>query len=327
MKAKTALLFAAVCSCATAQYKVIFLPTPNDFGEAYAAGGGQIVGTAFGSGGGPFLWEGPPYDKYVRLMPAGFDGAIVRGVGERFQVGEGRKDGRQHALVWNGTAKSFIDLDSADYAGTAAYATDGKSQVGAAGTDPNGSVGHAILWHGSANSLVDLNPSGYESSHAYGVWGNVQVGQLEGYYACLWRGTPESMRRLPSIEPQFGSAAFGIRGDQIVGESSNVAMIWSATTLKRTSLGSPGAAYATNGLYQVGVTAYGFGAGGPFTDLRAVRWSGRAGTALDLHHFLPPGFRQSRALGIDENGVIVGWAYGDFISQKAVAWVPTSSRK
>jgi hypothetical protein len=326
MRAKIALLFAAVCSCATAQYKVIFLPTASGEGWALGAGGGQIVGTGFFQGGGPLLWEGPNYDSYVRLTPPSFDGAEVFGVSGGFQVGRGTKNSRHHALMWNGSAQSFVDLDSPSYVGTGAWATDGKSQVGAGGTDPNGSVGHAILWRGSADSLVDLNPVGYESSHAYGVWGDVQVGQLEGYYACLWRGTPESMKRLPSFEPQFGSAALGIRGDQIVGESSGVATIWDAGTLRRTSLGSPGAAYATNGTYQVGVTAYAFGAGGPFTDLRAVRWSGRAGTAFDLHHFLPGYCRESRALGIDESGVIVGWAQrGPDILP--VAWVPTGIRK
>ena len=180
--------------------------------------------------------------------------------------------------------------------------------------------------NGSADSLVDLNPSGYESSHAFGVWGDVQVGQLEGYYACLWRGTPESMRRLPSPEPLRGSGAFGIHGDQIVGESSAVATIWNATTLRRTSLGSPGVAYATNGTYQVGISRSYPLASGPYGDWRATRWTGRPGTRLDLHQFLPPGCRESRALGIDENGVIVGYVdSGPDVFP--VAWVPVGRHK
>jgi hypothetical protein len=321
MKIRAVLLFLGVAASSFAQYRVVFLPTASGEGWALGAGGGQIVGAGFFQGGGPLLWEGPPYDKYVRLMPPGFDSAIVRGVGGGFQVGEAFKGGRQHALIWNGTASSFVDLDSANYAGTAAYATDGKSQVGAAGTDPNGSVGHAILWHGSAESLVDLNPSGYESSHAYGVWGNVQVGQLEGSYPCLWRGTPESMRLLTLPDPRSGGAARGIHGNQIAGGSIFGAMVWDANTLKPTFLGS-GFALATNGVYQVGISRIYPLASGPFGDERATRWSGRPGTRLDLQQFVPLGFvEQSVAYGIDENGVIVGYVdSGPDVFP--VAWVP-----
>ena len=172
---------------------------------------------------------------------------------------------------------------------------------------------------------MDLNPSGYESSHAFGVWGDVQVGTLDGHIPCLWRGTSESMRLLPLPLPLSGGTADGIHGDQIVGSRAGTATIWNANTLEATSLG-PGFALATNGTYQVGISRSYPLASGPYGDWRATRWTGRPGTRLDLHHFLPPGFRESRALGIDDNGVIVGWATGAF-DILPVAWVPTGGRK
>jgi hypothetical protein len=70
MKTKAIPLLFCAAACAEAQYKVVFLPTPNDGGRAFSAGSGQVVGVVFDSGGGPLLWEGPPFDNYISLAAA-----------------------------------------------------------------------------------------------------------------------------------------------------------------------------------------------------------------------------------------------------------------
>jgi hypothetical protein len=54
----------------------------------------------------------------------------------------------------------------------------------------------------------------------------------------------------------------------------------------------------------------------------AVLWSGTAGSAVDLHQFLPPGFTDSYAQGIDSQGIVVGWARVSPGSDHAILWQP-----
>jgi hypothetical protein len=248
----------------------------------------------------------------------------VLGVGGGKQVGWALlSEGVGHALMWSGSAESALDLNPIGY-NTSAQATDGITQVGSGGRIGVRGEAHAVMWHGTRDSFVDLHPAGWDTSGAYGVWGDVQVGTLEGHVPCLWRGTRQSMRLLPLPLPLSEGTADGIHGDQIVGSTGGFAITWNVNTMRPTILGL-GFALATNGTYQVDVSVFGLGPAGPYTGPRAVRWSGVPGTAFDLHHFLPPGFRESRALGIDENGVIVGWATGPF-DILPVAWVPTGGR-
>lgn len=310
------LLTLAVCASANAQYTVEILPTPNGGGRATGAGGGQIVGSAFGPGGGPALWNAPAY-QYTNMMPGAFNAAELLGVGGGKQVGYGRVTaGRDHAMMWSGSANDYVDLDVSTFVtGTAAWATDGVSQVGVGGYEQN--RGHALLWYGTAQSVVDLHPQGYVHSHAYGVWGDVQIGNLADFSLpegpVMWRGTAESMTFLPLPKGYTNGFAYAIHGDQIVGNAGlptgAVAVIWNAKTLSFTDLGA-GVGHDTNGVHQVGYSAG-----------RAKMWAGTAQSALDLHQFLPVGFTESRALGIDENGVIVGWASGGQIVVP-VAWTP-----
>jgi hypothetical protein len=76
-------------------------------------------------------------------------------------------------------------------------------------------------------------------------------------------------------------------------------------------------ALGTNGTQQIG-----FGcdsaAGG---NQHALLWSGTEDSFIDLHQFLPAGFDDSYAWGIDGYGNIVGWAY-DSSSSHAILWQP-----
>jgi len=312
----TVFIFAAY-GAASAQYTVQLLPTPNGGGRAIGAGSGQVIGSAFGTGGGPALWTAPGY-SYTNMMPNAFNAGELLGVGGGKQAGYARVTGGiDHALAWSGSANNYVDLHVPSYVvGTQAWATDGVSQVGV-GSDGGTTLGHALLWQSTAQSVVDLHPQGYFHSHAYGVWGGVQIGNLADFTlpdgAAMWRGTAESMQLLPIPKGYTNSFAYAVHGDEIVGNAGlptgAVAVIWNAKTLSFTDLGH-GVAHDTNGVNQVGYSAG-----------RAKMWSGTAQSALDLHQFLPSGFTESRALGIDESGLIVGWASGgpNFVP---VVWTP-----
>jgi probable HAF family extracellular repeat protein len=52
------------------------------------------------------------------------------------------------------------------------------------------------------------------------------------------------------------------------------------------------------------------GSGSPVAggSTHALLWTGSAASVVDLHSFLPAGFTDSVAIGIDSDGNIVGWA-------------------
>jgi hypothetical protein len=306
----------AACLLASAQYKAIILPTSDGYGQAFHAGGGQITGIDFNLGN--ILWNGPNYDQFVRLRTTGYSAAQIWDTDGGYQIGNGRQAGRTHALIWSGKGEPVTDLDDPQRftIGTWGRGTDGITQVGVG--QRSKFVSHAILWKGTAESAVDLNPGGLNVSEAYDCWGDYQVGNIELNTPVVWSGTAASMRRLPM--PGGINAlgnALAIYGNQIAGsggtEGVGGALIWNAETLKYTILGQ-GIALDTNGVYQVGYTA-------PSGNFRALRWSGTPGSELDLHQFLP-GFRQSQASGIDEDGTIVGWGRDADNNARAIAWVP-----
>ncbi|MBA3726058.1 MAG: PEP-CTERM sorting domain-containing protein [Armatimonadetes bacterium] len=295
-----------VASSCIAQYTAQILPTTTGYGQAFGAGANQIVGHDFA---GSLLWTGPDYD-HVYLNAPGFDSWSVTGVGGGKQIGSGYLGGeRNHALMWSGSTGSLVDLHPDGYLATFGRATDGKSQVGAAGIVEGGNIGHALLWRGTAESVVDLHPDGYQSSDAFGVWGDTQVGQLDGFTPVMWKGTAESMSLLPLPKGEPGGVARAIHGNQIVGGAGGP-IIWDTDTGKFTELGS-GTAFDTNGKQQVGIR-----------QSHAIVWSGTAESRLDLHQFLPKGFTESEATGIDENGTIVGWGFDSIHAVRPLVWTP-----
>jgi hypothetical protein len=169
-----------------------------------------------------------------------------------------------------------IDLNPSGFDGSDALGVAGGQQVGFGRGAATGNQDHALLWTGSAASVVDLNPSGFVDSTARGVAGGQQVGAGVGpatgnqLHALLWTGTAASVVDLNPIGFDF-SQAFGVAGGQQVG--------------------------------------FGDGPATGFQD-HALLWEGSAGSVLDLHPFLPAGFTESAAFGIDSDGDIVGTARG-----------------
>jgi len=97
--------------------------------------------------------------------------SVAGGCDGNMQVGTaGNGVDSGHAVIWFGTAKSELDINSGPYLSTTATSVKGNTQVGGGTlqvrtTLPSGieqirSHTHALVWHGTANSLVDIHPAG-----------------------------------------------------------------------------------------------------------------------------------------------------------------------
>jgi hypothetical protein len=236
------------------------------------------------------MWSGTAA-SWQNLHNEKFEGTQAYGIGGGQQVGAGIvPPGFSHAVMWNGTPESAVDLHpKGDFDLSQANDTDGLQQVGFA-REPSKLNPHAALWTGSAASFVDLHPSGYLFSELNSVDNGQQVGKaiapIGVAHAGLWHGTANTFVDLnPATD--WGSVAEGTNGTAQVG--------WAASFT------------------------------GP---AHAVRWFGSAASMLDIHGFLPASYHgtgeQSRAMGIDEFGNIVGWALDldDGGRAKAVLWRP-----
>ena len=191
--------------------------TVTNASEALATDGANQVGYAVpGSYANAFLWSGTAA-SYVNLQPNGFVASMADDVNGGEQVGYGSPSGTDpdlsldasnvHALLWNGTAASFVDLNPDGWVLSKALGTNGTQQVGAgliteeAGQlFPTGNY-QALLWSGTAASYVNLqtllpvtdtwvsseahsiDPSGDAFGYAVDSSGN--------YFAVEWSPVPE----------------------------------------------------------------------------------------------------------------------------------------
>jgi hypothetical protein len=294
----------------------------------------------------------------VDLNPTSFGNVIgqiqsqVSGVGGSQQVGYGSGIDtaslyREHALLWNGTAGSVIDLNPTNLSGFAfsyAVGTDRSQQVGY-GKDSSGAANyHALLWNGTADSAVDLNPTGLNTikyTRALATDGVQQVGdgRADGsdFQAILWTGTAASAVNLnpTQIPGVLYSSALGVGGGEQVGSAygtvGSQAIVWhetaaSAIDLNPTQLGFTACwAYGTNGVVQVGYGNNPAFNTGPFINGHALAWMGTANSAVDLNMLLPPSgsWTSSTAYSVDTSGNIYGTAvgtYGGSTGYYAVEW-------
>jgi hypothetical protein len=122
----------------------------------------------------------------------------------------------------------------------------------------------------AAYIAIDLHPRGFIESRAFGISGGQQVG-------------------------------FGIDGSGVPH-----ALLWTGSAASLVDLHPRGFEFSeargVSGGQQVG-----FGLDGGF---HALLWTGSAASAVDLNAFLPPGFTEAEANGIDAEGNIVGLAFG-----------------
>src|SRR4051812_511914 len=184
------------------------------------------------------------------LHPDDFLDTNGAGVSNATQVGSGMTadfDG-PHALLWTGSAASFVDLHPTT-GFTSSYAVGARStqQVGyGSGTATGGKI-HALLWSGTAASVVDLNPAGIDTSYARGISGNFQVG--DGYntldlnsHALLWNGTAASKVDLnpAGYTESFGNGiANGLQVGYGYGSATgdnNHALLWGGSAASKVDL-------------------------------------------------------------------------------------------
>ncbi len=231
-----------------------------------------------------------------------------------------------------GTPYQAVDLNPAldpmlGGIGSWAYGVDGGQQGGAYtwGAIPSWKSLRAMLWTGSAASAVDLNPAAFTFSSISGVGGGQQVGQghmyyyvnkkvgyVDEYHALLWTGSAASA---VDLHP----AAFASSGADGVGDGQQVgygayadgtmhALLWTGTAASVVDLHP--AAFTSSGAYRVAAgqqVGWGMLADGT---THALVWTGSAASVVDLNAFLPTGFTDAVAAGIDAAGNVVGYAWG-----------------
>ncbi len=280
-----------------------------------------------------------PNGAAVDIHPKGWYMSVVAGVNGSQQAGFGLVSASAdastgtHAIAWAGSGP--VDLNPNGFAGSAAYCTNGVQQGGSAMTKASGgkvktpSQSHAAMWSGSAASFVDLNPARVAESRIYGCDLNQQAGYImpvsPGFtHAAIWNGSAASVADLHPGDGFVSSLAFGTGGGQQVGYGVTIpsaggaghALLWTGSTASMVDLHPAGytfsAAYATNGSQQVGEAD-----DSQFPRHKhAVVWSGSA-AVVDLNQFLPAGFTDAQAMGIDASGNIAGYAGGH-----AFLWIP-----
>jgi hypothetical protein len=193
--------------------------------------------------------------------------------------------GAEAACLWNGSAKTWVDLHPkfAEGGASAAYATSGINQVGLVMTEL---FQHASMWSGTAESWIDLGPPQAIYSVATDLSDTHQVGvAIVGgrQRASLWSGTSASWVDLHPSDAT-SSEAMGIAGTQQVGyayiDDQQHASLWNGTSESWVDLHPDGAvssiARAAAENQQVGSATFG-------TVTRASLWHGSAASRVDLH--------------------------------------------
>src|SRR5262245_31693805 len=124
----------------------------------------------------------------------------ANGISLNEQIGDGFVGIHSHAILWNSTPASAIDLNPVGFTDSYGLAVSGGIQVGA-GRPGTSTPSHALMWSGSAASVVDLSPPDAFESRATGISGTRQFG-LAFYrtdtgslfsHALMWSGSAASL--------------------------------------------------------------------------------------------------------------------------------------
>ena len=258
----------------------------------------------------------------VQLSPNG----EAWGIGGGQQVGDLNSNG--HAVYWNGTPASAVDLQPLGFQTSMAVGSTGTQQIGDAWTYRD-SYPHAIVWSGTAASAVDLTPSGFDHSYGEGICGTQQVGygmnasqQLHDH-AFLWSGSAASAVDLNPAGFTL-SRAFGTNGAQQAGYGRGAvtgnqihALLWSGTAASVIDM-HPAGLNESGFLGMCGTQFVGYGWEQSMTGRHAYVWNGTAASAVDLH---PAGYDWTEA-NATNGSVQVGYGVGAATGgqQHAMAW-------
>src|SRR5688572_15546104 len=233
---------------------------------------GQHVGSSNPDGYNSFalarLWSND--GSSVDLHPSQFTGSIALGCGGGMQVGqlilasfcsECGSFVERHAVLWSGSAQSFMLLHAPTFDEARAVDTTGMAHVGSGYRGQTGQY-RAMLWTNPSN-VVDLHPAGFASSPGFGIEGDSQVGFAEtssgDAHAFLWRGSAASAIDLHPAATYSLTVAHSVSSNTQVGGGRTIAT-------------------------------------GPD---RALAWRGSAASVIDLHRFLPEGYRLRNSIAQD----------------------------
>lgn len=300
---------------------------------------GQLNGAATnkqvggGRDGHAYLMTGNPLSP-VDLHPAGWINSMALSTDDTQQCGYGYAPlAGDHALLWSGSSASAVDLDAL-FPFTYCLGTHKGQQVGfGVRLVYISTTQHAMLWNGSAATAVDLHPFAYPYSKALGVHNGQQVGYVSsapypglnldtpGYHttsqAMLWSGSAASAVNLHPAGLTFTSsealATNGVQqGGWVYSLAGQHAVIWSGTADSVVDLHPAG--YTDSKVIAMTATQQvGEGWTGPAYAAGSVRhalvWQGTAASAIDLNQYLPAGYTNAVATGVDAAGNVVGYAY------------------
>jgi hypothetical protein len=270
---------------------------PNNTSQA--RGIGAVCGTVLGSGSGSSRGSNASA-QYVAidLHSSGYSYTQATGIAGGQQVGRSyssiENPGVHHALLWQGSASSIVDLHPHGFTYSFALATNGTIQVGS-GSAP-GKGWHALKWSGSADSVVDLDPDSPVTSEARAIAGD----QIVGYgrsHALMW-----TSGGVVDLNPNgfVYSEAFATDGTHQAGTGIPSgghlhALLWSGTAESAIDLHPAGC----SGSYALGVgggqqVGYAWLSDSSY-QTHALLWTGSAESVVDLH---PGGFYDTRALAV-----------------------------
>ncbi|HMS54178.1 MAG TPA: hypothetical protein PKA27_02150 [Fimbriimonadaceae bacterium] len=232
-----------------------------------------------------------------------------------------------------------------DFVSGRAIATDGKQIVGSAyEVDVEGTATqHGLLWDRALGTVEDLGQDASVSAVSNGI----QVGYQftsRGTAATMWRNTRNSA---VNLHPQFADASIATDTDGVlqlgyVGVDIRVrhegrprdirfysAGFWTGTADSFQYLFSTYRHSFALALCDDVIVGYGntTDAIGTPRDSHALAWIGPNHEAVDLHSLLPSKMRTSRAVDVDESGVIIGYGVTQTGQQRSFMWVPKGVAK
>jgi hypothetical protein len=264
------------------------------------------------------------------LVPAGSSYGAGAGGGQ--QVGHTNlfMAGPSHALLWEGTAKSLVDLHPAGWDASYAMGTDGKRQVGWRERHTGQAGQFATMWSASSKGWVDLHNPTFFNSAALGIRGNEQVGAAsvepsgQIHHAVLWRGTAKSIVDLNPVGSLI-SVANATDGKQQVGETrspkqgSPRAALWTGTSESHVDLHPEG--YVISELTDVAAGQQVGRAGSQSGAFHAGLWRGNSSSFVDLN----PGKGFGSQAHATNGGTQVG-EFAPFVGfVHAAAWTGTAN--
>ncbi|MCX6613344.1 MAG: hypothetical protein NTW74_21155 [Acidobacteria bacterium] len=264
----------------------------------------------------------------VDLHPLGYYSSMATSTDDVQQCGYGAGPlGGYHALVWSGSASSYVDLHPSGFNFSYCMGVHGGQQTGFAEQQSYFvTTSHAMVWNGTGAGGVDLHPVGYTFSRSMGVKNGEQVGygssvaypygEGTGYHttskAMKWNSTAVSMVSLHPLGFDASEALTtngtqqGGWGYQALGASKLHALLWSGTPESVVDLHPVG--YTDSKVTAMSDTQQ-VGEGWVGTVRHALLWNGTAASVVDLNQYLPAGYTNAVATGIDANGNVVGYAY------------------